>query len=47
MERIAKEVKNGRYVYCPKGSQLALYDDQPTYMTGLIQFILDVNAGRF
>jgi proline iminopeptidase len=47
MEKIAKDVKKGRYLYCPKGSHLALYDDQQTYMTGLIQFILDVNAGRF
>jgi proline iminopeptidase len=47
MEKIAKEVKKGRYLYCPKGSHLALYDDQQTYMAGLTQFILDVDAGRF
>jgi proline iminopeptidase len=47
MERIAKEVKKGRYLYCPHGSHLALYDDQQTYMAGLTQFILDVDAKRF
>ena len=47
MERIAKDVKKGRYLYCPKGSHLALYDDQQVYMSGLTKFILDVDAGRF
>ena len=47
MEKIAKDVKKGRYLYCPKGSHLALYDDQQVYMSGLTQFILDVDAGRF
>jgi proline iminopeptidase len=47
MEKIAKGVKKGRYLYCPKGSHLALYDDQQVYMAGLTQFILDVDAGRF
>jgi proline iminopeptidase len=47
MERIAKSVKRGRYLFCPKGSHLALYDDQVVYMRGLIQFILDVDSGRF
>jgi proline iminopeptidase len=47
MERIAKSVKKGRYLYCPNGSHLALYDDQRTYMTGLIKFIRDVDSGRY
>jgi proline iminopeptidase len=47
MEKIAKDVKKGRYLYCPKGSHLALYDDQQVYMDGLTKFILDVDAGRF
>jgi proline iminopeptidase len=47
MERIARTVKKGRYLYCPNGSHLALYDDQRIYMSGLIRFILDVDAGRF
>jgi proline iminopeptidase len=47
MEKIAKSVKKGRYLYCPKGSHLAIYDDQQVYMAGLTQFILDVDANRF
>jgi proline iminopeptidase len=47
MEKIAKLVKKGRYLYCPEGSHLAIYDDQQVYMAGLTKFILDVDAGRF
>ena len=47
MERIAKSVQRGRYLYCPTGSHLALYDDQATYTQGLIRFLQDVDAGRF
>ncbi len=46
MQKIAKGVKKGRYLFCPNGSHFALYDDQSAYMTGLIQFILDVDSGR-
>ena len=47
MQRIARSVAKGRYLYCPQGSHMAMYDDQKTYMTGLIKFILDVDAGSF
>jgi len=47
MERIAKSVRHGRYLLCPNGSHMALYDDQQTYMRGLIAFLQDVDAGRF
>ncbi len=47
MEKIAKDVKKGRYLFCPNGSHLAIYDDQKVYMGGIIQFLLDVNTGRF
>jgi proline iminopeptidase len=47
MQKIAQSVKKGRYLFCPNGSHLALYDDQTVYMNGLIQFIRDVDAGRF
>src|SRR5438034_7685286 len=40
-------VAQGRYLYCPEGSHLAMYDDQETYFEGLIRFIKDVDAGRF
>jgi proline iminopeptidase len=47
MQNIARKVKRGRYLFCPNGSHLALYDDQQVYMHGLIQFLQDVDAGRF
>jgi proline iminopeptidase len=47
MEWIASEVKNGKYLHCPNGSHLSMYDDQETYFKGLIQFIRDVDEGEF
>jgi proline iminopeptidase len=47
MEWMARAAPHGRYLFCPNGSHLALYDDQETYFRGLVQFVRDVNAGRF
>jgi proline iminopeptidase len=47
MQTIAKSVQKGRYLFCPNGSHFDMYDDQSIYMTGVIQFILDVDSGRF
>jgi proline iminopeptidase len=47
MEMMSKKVQRGRYLFCPQGSHLALYDDQKIYVEGLIKFVLDVNAGKF
>jgi proline iminopeptidase len=47
MQKMAHQVQKGRYLYCPDGSHLALYDDQQVYFEGLIQFIYDVDEGRF
>jgi proline iminopeptidase len=47
MEEQSKLVQHGRYLYCPKGSHLAMYDDQQTFMSGTVQFIKDVNEGSF
>jgi proline iminopeptidase len=46
MELIARQVKRGSYLFCPNGSHFALYDDQNTYMEGVIAFIRDVDSGR-
>jgi proline iminopeptidase len=40
-------VQKGRYLHCPNGSHLAMWDDQQAFMTGVIQFIKDVDAGKF
>jgi proline iminopeptidase len=47
MERIAEGVKQGRFLFCPKGSHLAIYDDQEVYVAGIVKFVLDVDAGHF
>ena len=46
MEKMARLVGRGRYLYCAKGSHMAMYDDQETYFAGLIKFIKDVDQGR-
>lgn len=43
MEEQSKMVQNGTYLYCPNGSHLAMWDDQKTYMNGVIQFIHQVH----
>ena len=47
MEKLAKSVKKGRYLFCPNGSHFDMYDDQRIYMSGVTQFIADVDSGRF
>jgi len=42
MEQMAQRLPRGRYLYCPQGSHLAMYDDQRTYFTGLLDFLLDL-----
>lgn len=47
MEEQSKLVQKGRYLYCPDGSHLAMWDDQQVFMNGVIQFIKDVDQGKF
>jgi proline iminopeptidase len=47
MEQQSKMVQKGRYLYCPNGSHLAMWDDQKVFMDGVIQFIKDVDEGKF
>ncbi|URC14750.1 proline-specific peptidase family protein [Flavobacterium sp. B183] len=47
MEEQSKLVKKGRYLYCPNGSHLAMWDDQKIFMNGVIQFINDVDTKVF
>jgi proline iminopeptidase len=44
MAQMAKAVKKGRLLLCPKGSHFAMYDDAEVYAAGLIQFLHDVDA---
>lgn len=47
MEEQSKLVQHGRYLYCPNGSHLAMWDDQQVFMDGVIRFIKDVDSGLF
>jgi len=47
MEKMAGLVKRGRYLFCPNGSHMALYDDQKVYFDGVVKFVRDVNQGAF
>jgi proline iminopeptidase len=47
MKWMSTQVKDGRYLYCPEGSHLAMWDDQSHFYPGVIRFIKDVDAGNF
>ena len=46
MEEQSKLVQHGRYLYCPNGSHLSMWDDQQVFMSGVIQFIKDVDQNK-
>jgi proline iminopeptidase len=47
MEWMSKEVQNGRFLFCANGSHLSQYDDQKTYIPGVIKFLKDVDQNNF
>jgi proline iminopeptidase len=44
MRMMAGRFPNGRYLECPKGSHLAMWDDTETYFGGLIEFLQDIGT---
>jgi proline iminopeptidase len=46
MKMMASRLPHGDYLYCPNGSHLAMYDDQETYFTGLVEFLRSLAATR-
>jgi proline iminopeptidase len=44
MQAMAERLPAGRYLYCPEGSHLAMYDDQRTYFAGLTGFLHSLAA---
>jgi proline iminopeptidase len=46
MEKMAQRLPRGRYLHCPDGSHLAMYDDQRTYFAGLTDFLTGLAPGR-
>ena len=39
MKMMSEQFPNGHFLLCSKGSHMSMYDDQQTYMNGVIQFI--------
>lgn len=44
MKEMAAKLPRGRYLHCPNGSHLAMYDDQATYCHGLIDFLSEART---
>jgi len=42
MAGMAKRLPKGQFLLCPKGSHMAMYDDQQAYFDGLIRFLQGV-----
>jgi len=47
MKWMSTQLAKGRFLLCPNGSHMSLYDDQQIYMKGLIKFLKDVDEGKF
>lgn len=47
MKKQSEMVQQGRYLYCPNGSHMCMWDDQEHFFPGVITFIKDVDAGTF
>ena len=45
MEEMSKMVQKGKFLYCANGSHLCMWDDQETFMNGVIDFIHET-AGK-
>ncbi|MEX1139374.1 MAG: proline iminopeptidase-family hydrolase [Bacteroidota bacterium] len=46
MRWMSTQVQNGSYLHCANGSHMAIWDDQSTYVSGVIRFIKEVDQGR-
>ncbi len=47
MKWMSTQVQKGRFLFCPNGSHLSMWDDQEHYFPGVIQFLRDVDSGSF
>jgi proline iminopeptidase len=45
LQMMAGRLPKGRFHLCPRGSHMAMYDDQQTYFQGVIGFIREVERG--
>jgi proline iminopeptidase len=44
MKWMSTQVKNGSFLLCPYGSHMCMWDDQQTWMEGVIKFINEVDS---
>ncbi len=47
MEEMSKLVQHGKYLYCPTGGHLSMWDAQQEYYPGIIDFIKNVDQKKF
>ncbi len=47
MKWMSAQFQKGRFLLCEKGSHMDMWDDQQTWMKGVIKFMKDVDAGNF
>ncbi|HEY3429815.1 MAG TPA: proline iminopeptidase-family hydrolase [Cyclobacteriaceae bacterium] len=47
MEWMSTQFKHGRFLLCPDGSHMSMWDDHEHFFPGVIQFIKDVDHGDF
>ncbi|MFZ9661844.1 MAG: proline iminopeptidase, partial [Chitinophagaceae bacterium] len=47
MKWMSTQVQKGRFLLCPTGSHMSMWDDQKDFFPGVIQFIKDVDEGKF
>jgi proline iminopeptidase len=45
MRWVSTQVQHGSFLLCPRGSHLAMWDDQQTYIHGLLEFLVAVDHG--
>jgi proline iminopeptidase len=46
MKWMSTQFPKGSFLYCANGSHLAMWDDQQTFMNGVVDFIKNVDAGK-
>jgi proline iminopeptidase len=46
MRWVSTQVQHGSFLLCPRGSHMAMWDDQRTYATGLVRFLKEIDAGQ-
>jgi len=46
MKWVSTQVQHGSFLFCANGSHLAMWDDQQTYVRGLLAFLGAIDRGE-